>query len=143
MSNTELNHGDPAAGQLNLRAEYSIRVLGRPNRSIGSPLTQLWLAPRTWCPLVGGVRGRTTAAITRGYNATEAAAAHIKHAAAQPGLDLLGLGCGGDHRGQLGIVPIVKQLIEFFFGPRRGAFGTQIIQNQQRGLFDLIKAAVI
>ena len=46
-----------------------------------------------------------------------------------------------------GFVKVVDAMIEnlkqLFLGPRRGALGTQIIQNQQGGRFDLLKSLII
>ena len=44
--------------------------------------------------------------------------------------------------GSRGCIAIVQKLEQFLAGPGRGAFGAQVIQDQQRGRFYLFEDAI-
>ena len=67
--------------------------------------------------------------------------ARVEHAAADARVDFVDRAGGGDHRGQLGVIAVVEDLVELFARPGGGALRAQVIQDQQRRRAHLVEQA--
>jgi len=81
--------------------------------------------------------------VGRDVDVVDGAQGGVQHAAADAVIDLFQGRGGGDHGGQLGIVAVVEQLVEFLARPGGGALCAEVIKDEQRGGAHFLKEAVV